>query len=431
MCYYYITYESSFPLPKSSGYAPKRAEEKSQATSPRQQQQQQQLQLCNVVVERPNNNQPNDLQPEIIQTTRSQRSRSNYIERPIPEAVIITARDLVLQRCRQSEPISFEKCFDNSTLQHCQKIGEGVYGEVFLYRNPYAGGGTTVMKIIPIEGDRIVNGERQKKFEEILSEIIISMELSNLRRKKKNHTSAFPEVQKVQCVQGVYPERLLDMWDLYAEVKGTENDCPDIFDETQLYIVLELANAGTDLEAFVFNNAKQAFSMFQQVACALAVAESEYRFEHRDLHWGNVLIANLDGDTNTPVNFCIDGRNIQVESAGIKATIIDFTLSRMEYDGVVIFNDLSQDPDLFTAEGDYQFEIYRKMQQKNGNNWHTFEPYSNILWLHYILDKAINGLRYKNRKSKVHAEYLNKLIEYKDIILELDDAKSFVLSVFT
>lgn len=58
-------------------------------------------------------------------------------------------------------------------LQHCHKIGEGVYGEVFLLRNPK--GGTSVMKIIPIEGNLIVNGDQQKKYEEILSEIIIAV----------------------------------------------------------------------------------------------------------------------------------------------------------------------------------------------------------------------------------------------------------------
>lgn len=31
-----------------------------------------------------------------------------------------------------------------------------------------------VMKIIPIEGNLVVNGEHQKKFEEIISEIIIA-----------------------------------------------------------------------------------------------------------------------------------------------------------------------------------------------------------------------------------------------------------------
>lgn len=57
-------------------------------------------------------------------------------------------------------------------LKNCHKIGEGVYGEVYLYRKP--NGGTSVMKIIPIEGDQIVNGDKQKKFEEIITEIIIA-----------------------------------------------------------------------------------------------------------------------------------------------------------------------------------------------------------------------------------------------------------------
>lgn len=30
------------------------------------------------------------------------------------------------------------------------------------------------MKVIPIEGDQMVNGEKQKKFEEILTEIVIA-----------------------------------------------------------------------------------------------------------------------------------------------------------------------------------------------------------------------------------------------------------------
>ena len=35
--------------------------------------------------------------------------------------------------------------------------------------------GATVLKVMPIEGDFLVNGEPQKKFEEILSEIVISL----------------------------------------------------------------------------------------------------------------------------------------------------------------------------------------------------------------------------------------------------------------
>lgn len=94
------------------------------------------------------------------------------------------------------------------------------------------------------------------------------------------------------------------------------------------------------------------------------MAERALFFEHRDLHWGNILISNCD--KNKIINFTIAGENFEVSTYGVQACIIDFTLSRITHDSVVVYNDLSQDAELFTGEGDYQFEIYRLMQQKNG-----------------------------------------------------------------
>lgn len=125
-----------------------------------------------------------------------------------------------------------------------------------------------VLKIIPIEGDQLVNGEPQKQFDEILQEIVISMELSGLRNCKDYSTDGFVNVKRVTCVQGVYPEHLIDEWELYRDnrAEGSDNDHPEIFNYDQLFVVFELCNGGKDLEAFVFNNAAEAQSVFLQVS---------------------------------------------------------------------------------------------------------------------------------------------------------------------
>lgn len=128
-----------------------------------------------------------------------------------------------------------------------------------------------VLKIIPIEGDQLVNGEPQKRFDEILQEIVISMELSGMRNGKDYVTDGFVNVKRVTCVQGAYPQHLVDEWELYRDNRagGSDNDHPEIFNDDQLYIVFELCNGGRDLEAFVFNNAAEAQSIFLQVSCTL------------------------------------------------------------------------------------------------------------------------------------------------------------------
>lgn len=73
----------------------------------------------------------------------------------------------------------------------------------------------------------------------------------------------------MKCVQGRYPDRLLELWELYDENRQSENDSPEVFTDNQLFIVLELANGGTDLESFVFVNAQQSYSIFRQVSSKL------------------------------------------------------------------------------------------------------------------------------------------------------------------
>ncbi|XP_047024912.1 uncharacterized protein LOC124633656 [Helicoverpa zea] len=362
---------------------------------------------------------------------------------------IATARDYVLRRCGQTDAIQFDECYPDTVLKNCHKIGEGVYGEVFLWRA--RDGRARVLKIVPIAGTLKVNGESQKDFHEIISEIVIAMELSALRapiaeinrhfdegkdvealdlHAIENATDIFNEVLAVRCVYGSYPARLLDLWDLYDECKGSENDNPAILPADQQFIVLELANAGQDLESYQFNNAEQAYALFLQVAYGLAVAEEAFQFEHRDLHWGNVLIAPTEQKFAT---FVLRGRSHRVPRCGVSATIIDYSLSRVSLplaggESAALYNDLAADDSLFDAVGDYQFEVYRLMRDKLGNDWKNFAPYTNILWLHYTVDKMITALRYKRTNTKIHKHYIDKLKGIKSRILDYGSAALFVLT---
>lgn len=161
------------------------------------------------------------------------------------------------------------------------------------------------------------------------------------------------------------------------------------------------------------------------MALSLAIAESKFEFEHRDLHWGNILISST---TEKTFKFALNGKTVELNSKGVKATIIDYTLSRITYDNCCLYQDLAADPELFEADGDYQFEIYRLMKARTENQWERFEPYTNLLWIHYILDKIINEVRYEVKKMYKHSKIaLDKMVHMKvDLLKEHNTLVDYV-----
>ncbi|KAK2537410.1 hypothetical protein Q9233_002714 [Columba guinea] len=306
----------------------------------------------------------------------------------------LTDAEKVFGECHQEGPVAFEDCIPLDKMKDCKKIGEGVFGEVFQIDSER---GPVALKIIPIEGTERVNGEAQKSFGEILPEIIISKELSLLSEESVNRTDGFITLYSAHCVQGAYPKYLLEAWDKYHKVRGSENDRPDFFGDKQLFMVLEFEFGGRDLENMrnSLNSVISAKSVLQQVTAALAVAEQELHFEHRDLHWGNVLVKKTDVKE---LHYVLNGTTHTIHTAGIHVNIIDYTLSRLEKDGLTVFCDLSTDEELFEGTGDYQFDIYRQMKAENSNSWTDYHPHSNVLWLHYLADKLLKDMAYKHKK---------------------------------
>ena len=135
----------------------------------------------------------------------------------------------------------------------------------------------------------------------------------------------------VGVCRGGYAPALVREWRAWDKRNGSENDPVDVFGPEQLFVVFVVADGGADLEHFEVHNYEEARSILLQVrkisllgcslrpcaalrpwlarcsrlrrtlisSCplqtvlALAVAEEAVQFEHRDLHWGNLLIRRV------------------------------------------------------------------------------------------------------------------------------------------
>jgi len=149
-----------------------------------------------------------------------------------------------------------------------------------------------------------------------------------------------------------------------------------------------VADGGVDLEHFEPRSFEEIRSILMQLTMTLAVAEEACQFEHRDLHWGNLLIVR---DGTEAVQYRLRDVDITVQAAGVRVTLIDFTLSRLvTSEGEVAFCDLSLDPEIFNGpKGDIQAETYRRMRKATGGDWQRHVPGTNTLWLHYLADVVL------------------------------------------
>lgn len=332
----------------------------------------------------------------------------------------VSDAEKVYSECGQQCPLRWDECLQPPRMKACVKIGEGTFGEVFSTISEEACEEIVALKVIPVEGSEKVNGEAQKTFGEILHEIIISKELSCLKEKDKNQTSGFIGLKNLHCVKGCYPREFLKAWDKFDKEKHSENDRPDFFEKDQLFIILEFEFGGADLENCngTLPSIIVAKSILHQVTAALAIAEQELHFEHRDLHWGNVLVKTTEQKT---AEFSLNGTMLSLETTGVLVRIIDYSLSRLEIDELTVSCDISQDEELFMGQGDYQFDIYRQMRQENGNDWSTYNPHSNVLWIHYLCSKLLN-MKYSRSRCRGNKDMRGKLSSFYDNVLQYSSA---------
>jgi len=64
-------------------------------------------------------------------------------------------------------------------------------------------------------------------------------------------------------------------------------------------------------------------------ACVqLSLDFQTFSFEHRDLHWGNILVKVTANDRQ---QYLLEDRFFSIDTHGVNATIIDYTISRLDF----------------------------------------------------------------------------------------------------
>uniref|UniRef100_A0AC34QHP5 Non-specific serine/threonine protein kinase n=1 Tax=Panagrolaimus sp. JU765 TaxID=591449 RepID=A0AC34QHP5_9BILA len=188
-------------------------------------------------------------------------------------------------------------------------------------------------------------------------------------------------------------------------------------------MALELG--GADLEHYNLEGEKKAISIFSQVALTLAVAEAEIEFEHRDLHWGNILIKSER--QKKPLVYKYHGKTIELNHDGVSVRIIDFTLSRILKSNTMVGSDLNADEDLFKGEeGDLQFDTYRAMREVTRGKWERFSPKTNCLWLKYLGYMLMEKV--KTGKGKLKPKRIEELTDFFNQVVDYDSAQDFVFN---
>lgn len=205
-----------------------------------------------------------------------QDEKVNAYVRPILNEAVSSLAAQGVQKFRAWAARS-ERAFDTV------KIAEGSYGEVFKLRlrddaerrTKLRIYGEGVFKVVPL---RAQQGAGSKKFTRI-DEIVAEVKLLKLM----DPIPGFARFREVHVVQGRFPESFQRAWMVY---KQTKDDCMNpnpankrAYADNQLWAILEMDDAGIELEKFRWSTMFQVYDIFWGVAMALARAEELALFE--------------------------------------------------------------------------------------------------------------------------------------------------------
>jgi serine/threonine-protein kinase haspin len=335
------------------------------------------------------------------------------------------------------------------------KIAEASYGEVYRLvlksdNVAFSSGDESVLKVLALKppagngGKKIPKSQVEKEsfmssVDNVVAEVKLLQRMADI--------PGFTNFRDIRVLKGRPSKAFAKAWKTFnaARAKGDKSMFPDptkktSYREDQLWAVIEMQDAGTDLERIQLRTVWTIWDVFWSVTLALAKGEQEAEFEHRDLHMGNICIKTRKDDGKiSPENARIRDIRRKLDFSGIESTIIDYTLSRAETMGIdpdagpevksrVEFMDLATEDDLFEADAsdEYQYEIYRYMRSAMyfsdpladytkrkheisdiARTWAGFHPQTNLIWLHFILHELLKHVVWPSKSMKTTLEYVD------------------------
>ncbi|XP_054722996.1 serine/threonine-protein kinase haspin-like isoform X2 [Uloborus diversus] len=252
------------------------------------------------------------------------------------------------------------------------------------------------------------------------------LELAKLSSGSRNRCPSFPNIYRVCVVRDVYPDAAIEAWTKYFSKKRSSHPRPNCYKEDQAFITIETEDSGGSLGTYPITCCLEAKSIFKQVATAVAVAEEELFFEHRDLHMNNILIKECNEEE---LVFKLRNKRHVIKTYGVKATIIDFTYSRISTTDGIKFMDLNNvydpEPDSPRKFLDHHF-VYSQMEEITRSQWSTFSPKTNILWLKHVAECLWQELKDKDPTSNEETASQISLLVYNRTCLSYESASEFV-----
>ena len=288
------------------------------------------------------------------------------------------------------------------------KIGQGSFATVLRMELKSQPGQYSIWKLMPLKpskgsGSRPI--DNQTLIKDAATEVKMLFTMSDI--------DGFVQFRSAHVVKGSLPDQIEK-----AQVKWLKGlDRNDTSNETsmssgskdQVWLLMEMTDAGQDIDSMISTarseqklySVHETTDIFWGIAEALMRGEAQTKFEHRDLHVGNVCVKKRP----EPLHLTTEHGVPRVST--YEVTLIDYTQSRLTLgSGEVlataidesIFRQIDDDPD-----AQKQYDVYRAMrdivkkEKKQGvkisQMWKEYVPVTNVLWLHHILGELMTVTR--------------------------------------